>query len=216
MGKKHLIVIDPAVEKPAIESFNRIARIAKYPVTYYLPALFGFGNSLKLDRNTLGIIVLGSAASVHDGFEWQEALTNILIKSFEKKIPVMGICYGHQHIAQICGGTVGPLWNNNKKQGVRNVELIKNSLYGNAINGPMIFSHKEGVTSIPRDFEIIAKSDMVAIDGFASSTRPIWGFQTHIEATQAFIDHHNIPIENIDNPCRFGHTILDKFINSLL
>ena len=80
----------------------------------------------------------------------------------------------------------------------------------------MIFSHKEGVTSIPRDFEIIAKSDMVDIDGFASSTKPIWGFQTHIEATQAFIDHHNIPIEDMEKPCQFGHTILDKFINSLL
>ena len=56
---------------------------------------------------------------------------------------------------------------------------------------------------------------MVNVDGFASTTKPIWGFQTHIEATQAFIDHHNIPLGDIDNPCQFGHKILDSFINFL-
>ena len=207
------MVIDPAVEKPAIESFNRISLITKHPTTYHLPALFGFGNSIKIKKNVVGIIVLGSAASVHDGFSWQEELTNILEESFENKIPVIGICYGHQHIAHICGGKVGPLWDDNKKQGVRNVKLIKDTLYGDACNGPMIYSHKEGVTMIPKGFEIIAKSDMVDVDGFVSATKPIWGFQTHIEATQAFIDHHNIPLGGNSNPCQFGHKILDSFIN---
>ena len=215
MHKKHLMVIDPAVEKPAIESFNRISRITEYPVTYHLPALFGFENSLRIKQNVKGIIVLGSAASVHDGFRWQEELTNILEESFDNNIPVLGICYGHQHIAHICGGKVGLLWDDNKKQGVRNVRLIKDTLYGGACNGPMIYSHKEGITEIPENFEIIAKSDMVNVDGFASTTKPIWGFQTHIEATQAFIDHHNIPLGDIDNPCQFGHKILDSFINFL-
>ena len=35
MKKKHLMVIDPAVEKPAIESFNRLSIRAPYPTSYH-------------------------------------------------------------------------------------------------------------------------------------------------------------------------------------
>ena len=106
-------------------------------------------------------------------------------------------------------------WKGKKKQGERNVNLKENFLWGAPITGPMIFSHQEGVTKCPDDFEIIAISELVAIDGFASKTKPIWGFQTHIEATQAFVDDHNIPVDNAVESFRFGHTILDKFIMSL-
>ena len=41
MPEKHLMVIDPAVVKPAIESYNRMVFSAPYPVTYHLPALYG-------------------------------------------------------------------------------------------------------------------------------------------------------------------------------
>ena len=41
MNNQHLMVIDPAVIKPAIESYNRIALAAPFPVTYHLPALHG-------------------------------------------------------------------------------------------------------------------------------------------------------------------------------
>ena len=35
------MVIDPAVIKPAIESYNRIVRATHHHVTYHLPALHG-------------------------------------------------------------------------------------------------------------------------------------------------------------------------------
>ena len=215
MKNQHLMVIDPAVIKPAIESYNRIALVAPFPVTYHLPALHGFTSIEQVRGNISGIIVMGSAASVHDGHTWQDAITELILDAFENNIPVMGICYGHQLLAHIFGGTVGFLWNGEKKQGERNVNLKENLLWGAPITGPMIFSHQEGVTKCPDDFEITAVSELVAIDGFASKTKPIWGFQTHIEATQAFVDDHNIPVDNAVESFRFGHTILDKFIMSL-
>ena len=159
---------------------------------------------------------MGSAASVNDSHAWQEAITDLLNEAFETNIPVMGICYGHQLLAHICGGKVGLLWEGKKEQGQRKVQLIENSLWGTARSGPMIFSHQEGVTQCPDNFEIIAISDMVAIDGFACKTKPIWGFQTHIEATQAFIDDHDIPVTNSQDIFSFGHQILDNFILSLV
>ena len=56
---------------------------------------------------------------------------------------------------------------------------------------------------------------MVSIDAIASKTEPVWGFQTHPEATQAFVDNHNIPVENAQDSFKFGHNLLDTFILSL-
>ena len=109
------MVIDPAVTKPAIESYNRIAISAPYPVTYHLPALYGLTSLGQMKDNIRGIIVMGSAASVNDGHAWQDAIRDILFGAFKKEIPVMGLCYGHQLIAHICGGKVGPLWSGEKK-----------------------------------------------------------------------------------------------------
>jgi GMP synthase (glutamine-hydrolysing) len=209
------MVIDPAVIKPAIESYNRIVRATHHHVTYHLPALHGLTSIQQMRDNISGIIVMGSASSVHDGHTWQEAITELLLEAFDSNIPVMGICYGHQLLAHICGGKVGQLWKGKKEQGRRNVQLMENPLWGAARSGPMIFSHQEGVTQCPDGFEITAVSDMVAIEGFASKTKPIWGFQTHIEATQAFIDDHGIPIKNPQEAFTFGHRILDNFILSI-
>ena len=73
----------------------------------------------------------------------------------------------------------------------------------------------EKFTKIPPDFEIIADSDLVSTDGIASKSEPVWGFQTHIEATQAFVDDHNLPVKDAKNSFKYGHNLLDKFILSL-
>ena len=217
MKKKHLMVIDPAVEKPAIESFNRLSIRAPYPTSYHLPALHGMNSIYQLNKKIRGVIILGSAASVHDDNKWQKALTTFLFEIIDKDLPIMGLCYGHQLIAHIFGGKVGPLWNGEKKQGVRDVTLTDNELWGERKKGPMIFSHQDGVTECPNKFEIIAHSNMVSVDGFRIKKKPIWGFQTHIEATKAFINDHNIPIsENSGAIFKFGHKILDKFKLSLV
>jgi len=213
--KKHLMVIDPAVVKPAIESFNRIATIAPYPVTYHLPALYGT-NSLDMYNNEVrGIIVMGSAASVNDANDWQKNISDILIDASSKGISILGICYGHQLIGHIYGGQVAPLWSGEKKQGERIVHLKENILWGKPTSGPLLYSHQDGITIIPPGFEIIAESGLVSIDAIVSKTKPIWGFQTHIEATQAFVNEHNIPVNDVNKSFKFGHSILDKFILSL-
>ena len=216
MHEKHLLVIDPAVLKPAIESYNRIASTAPYPVTYHLPALYGLTSLNQMKNNIRGIIVMGSAASVHDGHAWQDTITDILLDAFKKEIPVMGLCYGFQLLAHVYGGKVGPRWSGEKKQGMRTVRVIEHSLWGPAQSGPLVYSHQDGIIKCPPDFDITAKSDLVAIEGIASKLKPVWGFQPHIEATQAFVDDHGLPVPDPKKAFDFGHRILDRFIMSLV
>ena len=215
MSKNQLMVIDPAVLKPAIESFNRIASVAPYPVTYHLPALYGT-NSLNMFNNDVrGIIVLGSAASVNDDNKWQQDISDIMIDASANCIPVLGLCYGHQLIGHIYGGKVEPLWSGEKKQGERIVRLKKSNIWGEPSTGPLLYSHQDGITEVPPDFEIIADSDLVSTDAIASKSEPVWGFQTHLEATQAFVNEHHLPVKDARESFKFGHSLLDKFILSL-
>ena len=115
MSLNQLMVIDPAVLKPAIESFNRIANVAPYPVTYHLPALYGTNSLNMFNHDVRGIIVLGSAASVNDDNKWQQDISDIMIDASANCIPVLGLCYGHQLIGHIYGGKVEPLWSGEKK-----------------------------------------------------------------------------------------------------
>jgi len=213
--KKHLMVIDPAIVKPAIESFNRIASVAPYPVTYHLPALYGTNSLNRFNKNVRGIIVMGSAASVNDDNKWQRDISNIVTNASANCIPVLGLCYGHQLIGHIYGGKVEPLWSGEKKQGKRTVRIKKSDIWGEQTSGPLLYSHQDGVTKVPPGFEIIADSDLVSTDAIASKSEPVWGFQTHPEATQAFVDDHDLPVKDAKESFRFGHSLLDKFIMSL-
>ena len=213
--ENHLMVIDPAVVEPAIESFNRIASIAPYPISYHLPALYGTNSLSIYNSNVRGVIVMGSAASVNDDNNWQENISDIMIDASSKGIPVLGLCYGHQLIGHVYGGIVAPLWSGEKKQGKRVVKLKKTDLWGEPTSGPLLYSHQDGITKLPPDFEIIGASDMVAMDAIASKQEPVWGFQTHLEATQAFVDNHSIPVEDAKKSFEFGHGLLDNFILSL-
>ena len=215
MSNKHLMIIDPAIKKPAIESFNRIASIAPYPVTYHLPALYGVNSLGMYNSNVRGVIVMGSAASVNDGNKWQQNISDIMIDASSNGIPVLGLCYGHQLIGHVYGGKVEPLWSGEKKQGERIVHVKKSELWGAPSSGPLLYSHQDGVTELPPDFEIIADSELVSVDAIASKTEPVWGFQTHLEATQAFVDDHDLPVKDAKASFSFGHSLLDKFIMSL-
>ena len=215
MSKNQLMVIDPAVLKPAIESFNRIASVAPYPVTYHLPALYGTNSLNMFNHDVRGIIVLGSAASVNDDNKWQQDISDIMIDASANCIPVLGICYGHQLIGHIYGGKVEPLWSGEKKQGERIVRLKKSNIWGEPSTGPLLYSHQDGITEVPPGFEIIADSDLVSTDAIASKSEPVWGFQTHLEATQAFVNEHHLPVKDASESFKFGQSLLDKFILSL-
>jgi GMP synthase (glutamine-hydrolysing) len=184
-------------------------------VTYHLPALYGNKSLGMYNSNVRGIIVLGSAASVNDNNKWQQNISDIMIDASAQGIAVLGLCYGHQLIGHIYGGKVGPLWSGEKKQGERVVHVKKSGLWGPPSSGPLLYSHQDGITKVPPGFEVIAESDLVSADAIASKTEPVWGFQTHLEATQAFVDDHNLPVKDATASFRFGHNILDKFIMSL-
>ena len=83
MVNSTLMVIDPSITHPEIASFNKIVRHCPFPCTYHLPAMSSMDSFSRTLSNSCGLIILGSAASVHDQSDWQSKLGSILNKAIK-------------------------------------------------------------------------------------------------------------------------------------
>ncbi len=211
----NLMVIDPSLERPEIESYNEISLFSPLKTTYHLPAIHSPKTMNKNFADAKGVIIMGSAASVHDSYPWIPSLEQIIKSAVQKHIPILGICFGHQFLAHIFGGKVDKLWQNSKKVGIRKVKILKNHLLRKSKKDFLIYSHREGVIKCPDEFEIAATSNMVNIEGLVHKTLPIWTFQPHIEASETFSEQIGLSKSEFDKCDFFGKQLLKSFLNKL-
>lgn len=174
-----------------------------------------------------GVIILGSGASPNESIEWQSDLREWLIQPggvMDQALPLLGICYGHQLIAQICGAEIGFLWDGALSKGLRDLTLTKRCL-GLPAHVPeqVVVSHREGVFSCPSDWlelsetEIPPPSPMLksvrAIEAMRHQEYPWWGFQGHIDATPSFLLNNSI-MAQLPQPY-VGERMIDQFLTYL-
>ena len=104
---------------------------------------------------------------------------------FEKKIPILGICYGLQLIAKIFGGKVKSL---NKKREFGRAHLYKkkkSTLINNFITSKtsVWMSHEDAVVKLPKNFKIIASTKNSKLTIIENTKSKIYGVQFHPEVT---------------------------------
>ena len=90
MKSENLMIIDPSLEIPEIESYNEISLCSPLKTTYHLPAIHSPNSMTKYFDDTKGIILMGSAASVHDSYSWMSSLEQV-IKSAVQKLSLIHI-----------------------------------------------------------------------------------------------------------------------------
>ena len=215
MKSENLMIIDPSLEIPEIESYNNISLCSPLKTTYHLPAIHSPNTMTKNFADAKGIILMGSAASVHDSYPWIAILEGIIKAAIQKHIPFLGICFGHQFLAHIFGGKVETLWQNSKKIGIRKVKVLQNNLLGVSKKDFLIYSHREGVTRCPDNFEIAATSNMVDIEGLIHKALPIWTFQPLIEASKTFSKRIGLNTNDFDKSKLYSNQLLKSFMNKL-
>lgn len=208
-----VMVIDPGVKTPEIDTFNNIAAIVPVSCGYHLPAMYGFDSFPEDTQSIKAVIILGSASSVHDRHPWQIELEDRVRKLINANIPVLGCCYGHQMLAYMYGGQVGYIYpDQTKLKGVRQIELQANPVWNKGVRR-VIVTHNEHVTQLPSDFVVIASSIDVPIDGFMHKNRPIFGFQSHPEATKSFLKGHEMLDSQAIEVLSEGHELIRAFVH---
>ena len=131
--------------------------------------------------NTIkGIILSGGPSSVNEK-KFQTVPKGI----FEKKIPILGICYGLQLIAKLFGGTIKP---SKKKREFGRAYLIKKKsslLSKNYLKTKRLvwMSHEDAVIKLPINFKIIASTKDSKLTIIENFKKKIFGVQFHPEVT---------------------------------
>ena len=126
-----------------------------------------------------GIILSGGPASVIEG---QAPAAHPAI--FTAKVPVLGICYGEQTMAQQLGGTVEA--GHHREFGRAEVEVKAGSALFDGVWAPgdkkqVWMSHGDRVTRLPPGFSVIAASDNAPFAAISDEKRHYYGVQFHPE-----------------------------------
>lgn len=131
-------------------------------------------------------LITGSKFSVYDGFPWIAQLLELVRDIDVSGRPLLGICFGHQIIAEALGGSV------EKNRGgwgvglhhyevVRTHKFMREAMSGFALSA----MHQDQVVEKPRSATVLASSEFCpfAALGYGDS---VLTFQAHPEFTSAF------------------------------
>ena len=126
-----------------------------------------------------GVILSGGPASVTEDFSPRAPQ---LI--FDEKLPVFGICYGEQTMAEQLGGKVEA--GHHREFGRAFLEVQKPTKLFEGVWEPgsrhqVWMSHGDRVTRLPEGFEVVATSDNAPYAAIADETRNYYAVQFHPE-----------------------------------
>jgi GMP synthase (glutamine-hydrolysing) len=126
-------------------------------------------------RDPLAVVLSGGPASVYAAGAPQ--LDPAL---FDLGVPVFGICYGFQAMAQALGGTVAHT--GTSEYGRTELKVLGGELHSGLPSvQPVWMSHGDAVTAAPDGFEVVASSSGAAVAAFENRGRRLAGVQYHPE-----------------------------------
>ncbi len=133
-----------------------------------------------------GYVITGSKKSVYDDEPWIHELSDYVCRLHREKVKTVGICFGHQIIAQALGGRTQPAsagWG----VGVHRSRLIDKPAFVDADVDQfgLLVSHQDQVTVLPEGARLLATSDFCPNAMFRIDDH-ILTFQGHPEFTRDY------------------------------
>ena len=136
---------------------------------------YGFGTVVEGPVDCDFIAITGSRRNVSSWEVWMDDVAELIRTS---KVPIIGICFGHQIIAAALGGRV-----ERAPEGSHFVTEV-NYTDGRAVNA--VFTHQDHVVDSGQ-LEVIASAEHCLIAACQHPTRPIRTVQYHPEATSRIL-----------------------------
>ncbi|MEY3199404.1 MAG: hypothetical protein RJA13_1362 [Bacteroidota bacterium] len=131
----------------------------------------------EITTNIKGVILSGSPFSVRD-----EASPKPDLEKIKGKVPLLGVCFGAQYLANKFGGEVLP--STIREYGRAHLSFIDHSnvLMRGMSDGTQVWmSHGDTIKNVPDNYNVIASTTDVAIAGFQIVGENTFGIQFHPE-----------------------------------
>lgn len=126
-------------------------------------------------KDPQAIVLSGGPASVY-----AEGAPQLDPALFDLDVPVFGICYGFQAMAQALGGTVEHT--GTSEYGRTELKVSGGDLHSDLPGiQPVWMSHGDAVTAAPEGFDVVASSAGAPVAGFENRARRLAGVQYHPE-----------------------------------
>ncbi|OHT88837.1 glutamine-hydrolyzing GMP synthase [Mycobacteroides saopaulense] len=127
------------------------------------------------ERNPRAIVLSGGPSSVYE-----VGAPQLDPAVFDLDVPVFGICYGFQAMAQVLGGTVAHT--GTSEYGRTELKVAGGDLHeGLPSVQPVWMSHGDAVTEAPQGFTVVASSEGAPVAAFENRARRLAGVQYHPE-----------------------------------
>lgn len=128
-----------------------------------------------------GWMVTGSKHGVYEELDWIRRLEGFIREAHAARVPMVGICFGHQAMAKALGGTV------EKFKGGWNVGTRTYTRFDTGAVQTALAFHQDQVIEPPPVAEVLGESDTCR---FAVLRYGDWGlsYQPHPEFTPAFFE----------------------------
>jgi len=176
-------------------------------------------------QNITGIIITGSHDMVTDRTSWLEDSSAWLRECAQKNIPILGVCFGHQLLAQAFGGLVD---NNIEGPEIGTVGInLNENAENDALFGylPQTFlaheTHTQSVLQLPKNATVLAYNCHDFCQAFRIG-KNIWGVQFHPEHDTDIIREYVLAqreqLENtvvtLNEICEtpYANSIIKKFV----
>ena len=163
-----------------------IARRVREQQVYCELHPFDVSEAFIRDFQPNGIILSGGPNSVYESLDWKAPQA-----VFELGVPVLGICYGMQTMAQQLGGKVES--SGKREFGFAEVRARSHSKFFNNIQDrtnaeghgllEVWMSHGDKVTELPAGFKVIGSSESCPVAAMADEERGFYAVQFHPEVT---------------------------------
>ncbi|WP_028300457.1 type 1 glutamine amidotransferase [Oceanospirillum beijerinckii] len=164
-----------------VNLFNRTDKGFSYQIYPVLDNIFP-GSLDECD----GWVITGSVAGVYDNLPWMEPLKQLIVEIYEQKRPMVGICFGHQIVADALGGKVEK-FSGGWSLGVQDyqIEGVHDFIPGGIGSFAINAIHQDQVIEKPD------ASERLAYSSFCSNAGLVYGehivtLQGHPEFTQSY------------------------------
>lgn len=131
----------------------------------------------QIDENVKGIILSGSPFSVRD-----ENSPKPNLSAYRGKLPLLGVCYGAQYLAQSNGGEVLP--SKIREYGRANLTFVDQNhclMKGVSNNSQVWMSHGDTIKTLPTNTKIFASTHDVEVAGYEFLNEETYAIQFHPE-----------------------------------